>query len=132
MSNEKSNSVETAEAKPSCAPATGSAPGFWRSPRGENHGLSSKPGDVWCNPGDIHDTDRLNWLIGHSAYLSHSQDGEVCNVWFAHDPNDDGGGAVPVEGYPQKCYYDAREAIDAAMLAQNAELSESAREQKKP
>lgn len=61
------------------------------------------------------DTDLLNWLIAHSAYLSHSRDMEVCNVWFAHDPDDDGGGAVPAEGYPQKCYYDAREAIRKAM-----------------
>lgn len=61
------------------------------------------------------DTDMLNWLIAHSAYLSHSRDGEVCNVWFAHDPNDDSNGAVPAEGYPQKCYHDAREAIRAAM-----------------
>lgn len=61
------------------------------------------------------DTDRLNWLIAHGAYLSHSRDGEVCNVWFSYDPDDDSNGAVPVEGYPQKCYHDARAAIDAAM-----------------
>jgi hypothetical protein len=39
----------------------------------------------------------------------------VCNVWFAHDLDDDSNGAVPAEGYPQKCYHDAREAIRAAM-----------------
>lgn len=37
--------------------------GFWRSPRGENHGLNSKPGDEWAREGDIHDTDRLRWLV---------------------------------------------------------------------
>lgn len=37
--------------------------GFWRSPRGENHGLNSKPGDEWAHEGDIHDTDRLRWLV---------------------------------------------------------------------
>lgn len=30
MSNEKSNRIETAEAKPGCAPATGSASRLWR------------------------------------------------------------------------------------------------------
>lgn len=63
----------------------------------------------------ITDTQRLNWLIARSAFVSHSRDGEVCNVWFSQDPEDDSNGAVPVEGYPQKCYHDAREAIDAAM-----------------
>jgi hypothetical protein len=37
--------------------------GFWRSPTGENHGTDSRPGDVWINPGDIHDTDRLEWVL---------------------------------------------------------------------
>lgn len=37
--------------------------GFWRSPRGENHGLNSKPGDEWAHEGDIHDTDRLRWIV---------------------------------------------------------------------
>lgn len=70
---------------------------------------------IQFSPPIITDTDRLNWLIAHSAYLSHSRDGEVCNVWFSQDPFDDSNGAVPAEGYPQKCYYDAREAIDAVM-----------------
>lgn len=61
------------------------------------------------------DKRRLEWLVAHSAFLSHSRDGEVCNVWFAHDPDDDSNGAVPIEGYPQKCYVDSRAAIDAAM-----------------
>lgn len=58
---------------------------------------------------------RLNWLMANGAYVSHSRDGEVCNVWFSQDPDDDSNGAVPVEGYPQKCYHDPREAIDAAI-----------------
>lgn len=37
--------------------------GFWRSPRGENHGRDSKPGDEWAHEGDITDTDRLRWLV---------------------------------------------------------------------
>lgn len=37
--------------------------GFWRSPSGENHGRDSRPGDVWYEPGDITDTDRLDHLI---------------------------------------------------------------------
>lgn len=61
------------------------------------------------------DQKRLDWLIAHSAFLSHSRDGEVCNVWFSQDPDDDSNGAVPAQGYPQKCYGDAREAVDAAM-----------------
>lgn len=36
--------------------------GFWRSPTGENHGRDSRPGDVWCETGDIHDTDRIEHL----------------------------------------------------------------------
>jgi hypothetical protein len=107
--------------------ATGSVSGFWRSARGENHGRDSQPGDIWVEPGDITDTDRLNWMIAHSAYLSHSRDGEVCNVWLSQDPDDDSNGAVPAQGYPQKCYYDAREAIDAAMGARNTQASDAKR-----
>lgn len=70
------------------------------------------------------DSERLDWLISRGAYVSHSRDGDVCNVWFSHDPDDDSGGPVPVEGYPQKCYIDAREAIDAAMSVQNNVISE--------
>jgi len=66
-------------------------------------------------PSKITNTDRLNWMIAHGAFISHSRDGEVCNVWFSYDPDDDCNGAVPVEGYPQKCYNNAYEAIDAAM-----------------
>ena len=45
---------------------TGSQDGFWRSARGENHGLNSQPGDVWTEPGDITDTDRLNQILAMS------------------------------------------------------------------
>jgi len=65
------------------------------------------------------DRKRLEWMIANSAFISHSSDGEMCNVWFSHDPEDDGGGPVPVEGYPQKCYHDPREAIDAVMPTPN-------------
>jgi len=58
------------------------------------------------------DRDRLDWLIQHEAYVSHSRDGEVCNVWFRWDDEGQEGG--PAEGYPQKCYHDGRQAIDAA------------------
>lgn len=60
---------------------------------------------------------RLDWLIAHGAYVSRSRDGEVCNVWFSQDPDDDGNGAVPAEGYPQKCYGDGYAAIDGARKA---------------
>lgn len=98
-----------------CTLAKASVSGFWRSARGENHGRNSQPGDVWVEPGDITDTDRLNWLIAHGAFLSYSRDGDCCNVWLSHDPDDDSNGAVPAEGYPQKCYNDPRAAIDAVM-----------------
>lgn len=71
--------------------------GFCRSPRGENHGLDSKPGDEWANEGDIHDTDRLRWLV-----LNFDED------QFFNMPEDFGM---------------AREYIDELMLA-NAKLSE--------
>jgi hypothetical protein len=61
------------------------------------------------------DTELLNWMISHGAYLSYSRDGECCNVWFRHDPNDETNDSVPVEGFPQKRYNDPREAIAAAM-----------------
>ena len=58
------------------------------------------------------DRDRLDWMVGHSAYVSHSRDGEVCNVFVPSNEDDEG--HVPAEGHPQKCYYDARTAIDQA------------------
>jgi hypothetical protein len=60
---------------------------------------------------------RLAWMISRSAYISHSRDGEVCSVWMPSD-QDDGQEHMPVEGYPQKCYYDPYEAIDRAIKAE--------------
>lgn len=60
---------------------------------------------------------RLMFLIEREAYVSHSRDGEVCNVWFSDDPKCDNNGPVPVEGYPQRCYHDPLEAIDNAIAA---------------
>lgn len=57
------------------------------------------------------DTERLNYLISSGAYLAWSEDSEVCTVWI----NNPEAGPEPVQGYPQKCYLDPREAIDAAM-----------------
>lgn len=91
---------------PALAPVTGSASGFWRSPRGENHGLNSKPGDVWVNPGDIHDTDRLNWLEQTQTSIGYNVE---CCAW-----------GVDYEApYGQTI----REAIDAAMM-QNSVLGD--------
>lgn len=67
----------------------------------------------------VTDTERLNWLIAHSAYVSYSRDGEVCNVWYRFDPNDDAGDSVPVQGFPQKNYSNPRDAIDACMKGNN-------------
>jgi len=48
--------------------------GFWRSARGENHGLNSQPGDEWVNSNEITDTDRLRWIV---EYLVESNVGEM-------------------------------------------------------
>lgn len=37
--------------------------GFWRSPKGEHHGLNSQPGDEWATPESITDTDRLRFVV---------------------------------------------------------------------
>jgi hypothetical protein len=58
-------------------------------------------------------TKRLNFLIQYGARISWSMDSEVCNVWLPADRGED---ARPAEGYPQKSYYDARQAIDAARV----------------
>lgn len=58
------------------------------------------------------DTERLNYLIGTGAHISWSQDSEVCSVWLPAER--DGTEPRPVGGFPQKCHYDPREAIDAA------------------
>jgi hypothetical protein len=70
--------------------SSGSAKGFWRSLTGENHGRDSRPGDVWIEPGDITDTDRINFC-------------------------EQGGWALLIQG-PDETF---REAIDAAILQQN-------------
>lgn len=61
------------------------------------------------------DAGRLDWMIQHGAYISWSQDSEVCNVWLPSER--DGTEARPAEGYPQKCYDDPRKAIDAAIAS---------------
>ncbi len=52
------------------------------------------------------DTKRLDWLIFNSAEVCHSRDGESCTVRYYEDEN-------TVETLDS--FYDAREAIDAAM-----------------
>jgi hypothetical protein len=73
--------------------------GFWRSPTGENHGRNSMPGDVWCEPGDIHDIDRMNWLERHVRW---------------NDPANTAKVAFTIPTVP---YCTLREAIDAAILS---------------
>lgn len=67
--------------------ARGSASGFWRSPQGENHGRDSRPGDVWCEPGDITDTDRMNWLEKYGATPICSRD--AIDAAIVRQKNDD-------------------------------------------
>lgn len=62
------------------------------------------------------DVKRLEWMATRGARVTHSMDGEVCNVWMPADR--DGNDEYPAEGYPQKNYYDWREAIDKAMEAE--------------
>lgn len=94
-----------------------------------NH-LKPESGCIWCDltqerdalrsPNDAltkaleDERTRLNFMISYGAYIAHSRDGEVCNVWL---PADEGDEERPAEGYPQKCYHDAREAIDGARRA---------------
>jgi hypothetical protein len=52
--------------EPKSTPIAGA--GFWRSPSGANHGRDSRPGDVWVEPGDITDTDRIDFLVAHTHY----------------------------------------------------------------
>lgn len=59
------------------------------------------------------DSELLNWMISRGARLSWSKDSEVCNVWLPAEF--DGTEERPAEGWPQKCHYDPREAIRAAM-----------------
>lgn len=82
-----------------------------------SYGLAAIISEQTALPQLLEDKARLDWLIAQSAYLSHSRDGEVCNVWFSYDPKDESNGPIPVQGYPQKCYLDPREAIDQARRA---------------
>ena len=50
-----------------------SASGFWRSASGANHGRDSRPGDVWVEPGDITDTDRIEWLEKHATVIGSTE-----------------------------------------------------------
>lgn len=49
------------------------------SARGENHGRDSRPGDVYVEPGDITDTDRLNWL--DSVMVNANARNGTCYGW---------------------------------------------------
>ena len=92
------------------AAATGSQSGFWRSPTGENHGRDSRPGDVWCDPGAIHDTDRLDALLSLDIDVKSAEDGGWLLVdWRANPPR-------------TTEHKTGRDAVDAALLA-NTELS---------
>lgn len=87
--------------------------GFWRSPTGANHGRDSRPGDVWCEPGDITDTDRLNWLEKQHLTLAAVKERwseEIVLWWQVVD------GKRSLSGHPLAS---PREAIDAAMLSAN-------------
>ena len=95
---------------PPLADAIGS--GFWRSARGENHGRNSRPGDVWVIPGDITDTDRLNWLIKQGPPGACEGVGLNSDAWdnaYCQEPSTDNTAM--------------RQAIDEAMLLPNSEVS---------
>lgn len=69
---------------------------------------------LWRSGGK--DTERLDWLAQHGAWIAWGRDGEMCRVF--HHSDDEDGRAVPFCGWGSgKCYPTAREAIDAAMLA---------------
>lgn len=97
MSVEKTS--EKGQSKSVGSGSSGSASGFWRSARGENHGRDSRPGDVWVEPGDITDTDRLDWLLD---YIQRNGTDAMIEVW-GHSK----GGPL------------GRDAIDGAILSQN-------------
>lgn len=83
--------------------------------------IDRSPAPAPCSPSD---TERLDWLMANGAYVSWSHDKEVCTVWYRWNPDEDSDrDGVPVEGWPQTCHYDAREAIDAAMRVVNAETN---------
>lgn len=60
------------------------------------------------------DGERNSWMVRHNAYISWSQDSEVCSVWIIGDCRDEKGD-YPAQGYPQKSYNTVEEAIDNAM-----------------
>lgn len=64
------------------------------------------------------DSAMLDWLCQGGRYVSHSRDGEFCNVWCANPVEGAAQRTVPVEGFPQKSYRTPREAIAAAMKVQ--------------
>jgi hypothetical protein len=91
-----------------CAVAPGSQSGFWRSPTGENHGRDSRPGDVWCEPGDIHDTDRLEAMLNLDIDVKPADGGGWLLIdWRANPPR-------------TTEHSTGRAAIDAALLANTA------------
>lgn len=108
MTDSPSISADSQATRPALAGVAGSQSGFWRSPTGENHGRDSRPGDVWCEPGEIHDIDRMNWL-------------ERVVRW-----NDPTNTAKVVFAIPTVPHCTLREAIDAAILA-NTPVSETAK-----
>jgi len=60
------------------------------------------------------DGERNSWMVRHNAYISWSQDSEVCSVWIIGDCRDEKGD-YPAQGYPLKSYNTKEEAIDNAM-----------------
>jgi len=62
------------------------------------------------------DGERNSWMVRHNAYISWSQDSEVCSVWIIGDCRDEKGD-YPAQGYPLKSYNTKEEAIDNAMKA---------------
>jgi hypothetical protein len=78
--------------------------GFWRSPTGENHGLDSRPFDVWYEPGSITDTDRLDWLESQKHEKDEGELDQLWTEWFLQD---------------ERHGINIREAIDAAMRSPN-------------
>lgn len=98
--SEPKTQANNQDAPPALAATPGSASGFWRSARGENHGLNSMPGDVWVVPGDITDTDRLNWL---------DDEGRIARF-------SDGWNAWTLTHQTPFIAESPREAIDAAMM----------------
>lgn len=62
------------------------------------------------------DAERLDFMSQHSAFISHSLDGDVCSVWTF----DEDGHRIPFRGWPQRSFDSVREAIDDAIRATNS------------